>query len=111
MKGEWRGLAVSIEDCHSKGWRFKSPSVLFFSQEGMLSDVSLASGKTDKTGQDTHTGGFNKGETARREMEQKELESGTKQYDEEDSYKKCRLNGLRRQNEECGEKIKTCCAI
>ena len=50
--GEWRGLAVSIEDCHSKGRLFKSPLVLFFSHEGMLSDVLLASRKTDKTGQD-----------------------------------------------------------
>ena len=54
----------------------------------MLSDVSLASRKTDKTGQDTRTGGFNKGETARREMERKEFESGTMQYDEGDGSKK-----------------------
>ena len=55
----------------------------------MLSDVSLASRKRDKTGQDTRTGGFNEGETARRETERKEFESGTKQYDEGDSSKKC----------------------
>ena len=28
--GEWRGLMVSVEDCHSKGQRFKSQSFLFF---------------------------------------------------------------------------------
>ena len=86
-EGEWRGLAVSIEDCHSKGQRFKSRSVLFFSQEVMLSNVSLASRKTDKTGQDTRTGGFNEREAARRETERKEFESGTKQYDEGDGSK------------------------
>ena len=53
----------------------------------MLSDVSLASRKTDKTGQDTRTGGFNEGETARRETERKEFENGMKQYDEGDGSK------------------------
>ena len=63
----------------------------------MLYNVSLASRKTDKTGQDTRTWGFNEGERARRETERKEFESGTKQYDEGDGLKKCRLNGQRRQ--------------
>ena len=63
----------------------------------MLSDVSLASRKMDKTGQDTRTGGFNEGEKAIREMERKEFKSGTKQYDEGDGSKKCRLNGQRSQ--------------
>ena len=89
LKGEWRGLAVSIEDCHFKGRRFKFPSVLFFSQEGMLSDVSLASRRTEKTGQDSRNEGFNEGETARRETERKEFKSGMKQYNKGDGSKKC----------------------
>ena len=28
--GEWRGLTVSVEDCHSKGRRFEPPSIFFF---------------------------------------------------------------------------------
>ena len=28
--GEWRGLTVSVEDCHSKGRRFASPSCRHF---------------------------------------------------------------------------------
>ena len=76
----------------------------------MLSDVSLASRKTDKTGQDTRTGGFNEGETARRELERKEFESGTKQYDEEDGSKMS-IKWSTPSNEEFGEKIITCCAI
>ena len=29
-KGEWHGLTVSVEDCHSKGRGFKSPRLHFF---------------------------------------------------------------------------------
>ena len=72
----------------AKGPRFKSPSFLFFLQEGMLSDVSLASRKTDKTGQETRTGGLNEGEMARKgKTEQKEFECGTKQYNKGDGSK------------------------
>ena len=60
----------------------------------MLSDVSLASRKTDKTGQDTRTGGFNEGETARRETGQNEFESGTKKYDKGDGSKKYLYRGI-----------------
>ena len=43
MAGEWRGLVVSTEDCHSKGRAFETaPSPLLFSRTYLEQTLSLA---------------------------------------------------------------------
>ena len=80
IMGGCRGLVVFTLAWRPRGQRFESLSFHFFSQEGMLSAVSLASMKTDKTG--CRAGGFNKGETARMQTARKEFERGNEAQDE-----------------------------
>ena len=82
----------------------------------MLSDVSLASRKTDKTGRIPAQGASTKarrreGETARRETERKEFETWNEAMRRRRQFEKMLIKWSTPSNEECGEKIITCCAI
>ena len=97
-KGEWHGLAVSAEACHSKGRRFESPSFLSFVSRRTVRLRKVS--RQEERERSGHAG------VARREKQQA-FESGTKHEErkEDGSDEKSLIKWSMPSSEECGAKI------